>query len=181
MNIASGSLWLSAFGEAASFCLNHFHKPTTTSRLNALVAYYPTNIPDPRIRFSPTIRVLVHLAGSTIDVTTIPQLLGLQGKRHVTTRQIEPGIGTGERLNMSYLTYTYEFSKPGFAEHDLDEYDRVSDELAWTRTLDILRKAFRKDADLEKPWDRNQESERSTFSSDGSCYSIQRQEGQCLP
>ncbi|OXV11381.1 hypothetical protein Egran_00858 [Elaphomyces granulatus] len=126
-------------------------------RLNALIAYYPTNIPDPRTRFPPTIRVLVHLAGSTVDVTTIPQLLGRQGKRRIITKQIEPGIGTGERLNLSYLSYTYEFSQPGFAEHDLDEYDRVSDELAWTRTLDVLRKAFRKDADLEKPWDGNQE------------------------
>jgi hypothetical protein len=105
----------------------------------------------------------VHLAGSTVDVTTIPQLLGRQGKRRIITKQIEPGIGTGERLNLSYLSYTYEFSQPGFAEHDLDEYDRVSDELAWTRTLDVLRKAFRKDADLEKPWDGNQEGELSTL------------------
>jgi hypothetical protein len=49
--------------------------------------------------------------------------------------------------------------EPGFAEHDLDEYERVSAELAWSRTLSVLRRAFRKDVDLEKVWEENVESE----------------------
>ncbi|BCR87222.1 dienelactone hydrolase [Aspergillus chevalieri] len=146
-----------AFGDAASFCLDHFLKPTNASRLCALVAYYPATIPDTRSRFPPSLRVLTHLAGSTVDVTTVPTALGLQGKKRRRTRQINPGIGTGERLNIGFPTYTYEYVQPGFAEHDLDEYDRLASELAWTRTLHVLRKGFGKDLDLEGRWEEHQE------------------------
>jgi hypothetical protein len=98
------------------------------------------------------------LAGDEVDVVTSPQALGLQGKRRVATRKIQPGVGTGERLNISYPTFTYEFAEPGFAENDLDEYDHATAELAWTRTLDVLRRAFRKESDLERAWENNTES-----------------------
>lgn len=153
-----------AFGDAASFCLDHYLKPTNASRLCALIAYYPTNIPDTRARFPPSVRVLTHLAGSTVDVTTIPTALGLQGKKRRRARQINPGIGTGERLKIGYPTYTYEYVQPGFAEHDLDEYDRLASELAWTRSLHVLRRGFGKDLDLEERWEEHQEGK--FFSSD---------------
>jgi hypothetical protein len=41
----------------------------------------------------------------------------------------------------------------GFAEHDLDEYNKVAASLAWSRTLATLRKAFKIDAGLEKVWE----------------------------
>lgn len=146
-----------ALGDAASFCLDHYLKPTNASRLCALIAYYPTNIPDTRCRFPQSLRVLTHLAGSTVDVTTVPTALGLQGKKRRRTRQINPGIGTGERLNIGFPTYTYEYVQPGFAEHDLDEYDRLASELAWTRSLHVLRRGFGKDLDLEGRWEEHQE------------------------
>jgi hypothetical protein len=161
-----------AYGDAASFCLEHFHKPTTGSRLTALVAYYPTAIPDTRIRFPPSLKVLVHLAGESIDVVTTPQALGIQGrKKRVTKRRIDSGVGIGERKDISYTAYMYDFADPGFAEHDLDEYDHASAELAWSRTLDVMRKAFRKDADLERPWEINTES---------MCYILSLQSQQSL-
>ncbi|KJX97375.1 hypothetical protein TI39_contig500g00009 [Zymoseptoria brevis] len=49
----------------------------------------------------------------------------------------------------AFQSYTYSGTKPGFAEHDLDEYDPISASLAWTRTLGTLRKAFKVDVDLE--------------------------------
>ena len=119
------------------------------------MAYYPTAIPDPRTRFPLAIRVLVHLAGSTVGVNRTQQVLGLQGKRRTVTKRIDPGIGTGGTLKTGYPTYTYDDAEPGFAEHDLDEYERISAELAWTRTLDVLRRAFRKDVNLEKVWEEN--------------------------
>jgi hypothetical protein len=119
------------------------------------VAYYPTAIPDPSTRFPLPIRVLVHLAGSTVGVNRTQQVLGLQGKRRTVTKRIDPGIGTGGTLKIAYPTYTYGDAEPGFAEHDLDEYERISAELAWTRTLDVLRRAFRKDVNLEKVWEEN--------------------------
>lgn len=146
-----------AFGDAASFCLDYYLKPTNCSRLCALVTYYPTNIPDTRSRYPPSVRILTHLAGTTVDVTTIPTLVGLQGKKKRRTRQINPGMGTGERLNIGHTAYTYEYVQPGFAEHDLDEYDRLACDLAFSRTLQVLRRGFNKDIDLEERWEEHLE------------------------
>ncbi|RJE21365.1 dienelactone hydrolase [Aspergillus sclerotialis] len=153
-----------AFGEAASFCLDYYLKSTNSSRLCALIAYYPTNIPDTRSRFPHSLRVLVHLAGKNVDMTTTPTALGLQGKRRRQMKQINPGIGTGERLNIGYPAYTYEYVQPGFAEYDLDEYDKLAADISWTRSLDVLRKGFGKQVDLEKGWEEHQEGK--FFSSD---------------
>ncbi|OOF91351.1 hypothetical protein ASPCADRAFT_155023 [Aspergillus carbonarius ITEM 5010] len=142
-----------AFGDAASYCLEYYRKSTNCSRLCALIAYYPTTIPDTRSRFPFSVRVLTHLAGDTVDVVTIPTVIGLQGKKHRSTRQINPGIGTGERLQIGWPAFTYESVQPGFAEHDLEEYDRLASDLAWSRTLGVLRKAFGKDLDLEAHWE----------------------------
>lgn len=101
--------------------------------------------------------VLVHLAGKTVDVTTVPTALGLQGKKRRKTRPINPGIGTGERLELAYPAYTYDYAQPGFAEADLEEFDHLAAGLAWTRTLHVLRKGFSREADLEKRWEDHQE------------------------
>jgi hypothetical protein len=45
--------------------------------------------------------------------------------------------------------YTYNDVDPGFAEHDLDTYDRVAYSLAWSRSLGAVRKGFKIQADLE--------------------------------
>ncbi|KAL4942074.1 hypothetical protein BDV06DRAFT_193061 [Aspergillus oleicola] len=142
-----------AFGDAASFCLDYYLKPNNVSRLCALVAYYPTNIPDTRSRYPPSVRMLTHLAGDVIDVTTTPTMLGLQGKKKRTSRQINPGIGTGEQFDIGHRAFTYSSSQPGFAEVDLDEYNRLDADLAFTRTLEVLRRAYGQDRDLEKPWE----------------------------
>ncbi|KAL2796413.1 hypothetical protein BJX66DRAFT_299612 [Aspergillus keveii] len=142
-----------AFGDAASFCLEYYLKPNNVSRLCALVCYYPTNIPDTRSRYPPSVKILTHLAGDTIDVTTTPTVLGLQGKKKRTSRRIDPGIGTGERLHIGHRAYTYFDAQPGFAEVDLDEYNRLAADMAFTRTLDVLRSAYGRDTDLEKSWE----------------------------
>ncbi|KAJ5179024.1 hypothetical protein N7492_002234 [Penicillium capsulatum] len=146
-----------AFGEAANYCLDYYLKPTNASRLCALVAYYPSNIPDTRSRFPLSLPVLVHLAGATIDVTTTPTALGLQGKKRRKTRPLNGGIGTGDRLELAYPAFKYEDAQPGFAEHDMEEYNHLASELAWTRTLRTLRKGFSRDPDLEERWEKHQE------------------------
>lgn len=147
-----------AFGEAASYCLEYYSKSFNCSRLCGLIAYYPTVLPDTRTSFALSLPVLVHLAGKTIDVLTQPQALGLQGKRRKKTRPIQPGIGTSERLRFAYPAYTYESAEPGFAEHDMEEYDNLAADLAWTRSVKALRKGFSRDTDLEKRWDDHQEA-----------------------
>lgn len=128
-----------------------------SSRLCALVAYYPSNIPDTRSRFPSSLNVLVHLAGTSIDVTTQPVVAGLQGKKRRKTRPINPGIGTGERMNLAYPAFTYEYAQPGFAEHDMEEYDHLAASIAWTRTVQTLRKGFCRNVDLERRWEEHQE------------------------
>ncbi len=100
-----------------------------------------------------------------MGVNRTQQLLGIQGKRRTIQRRINPGIGTGGTLKIAYPTYTYDDAEPGFAEHDLDEYERLSAELAWSRTLDVLRRAFRRDVNLEKVWEENVESEPNSLRS----------------
>lgn len=154
-----------AFGEAAAVCLDVFAEPkTATSKLCSLVAYYPTSIPDPRRRFTASFRVVVHLAqGSgegdeTVDIVRRPEVLGIQARRKLVTKRVTPGIGAGGLLaKMEYPAYTYEGVDPGFAEHDLEQYDAVADGIAWSRSLDVVRKGFGAEVHLERPWEENVE------------------------
>lgn len=108
-------------------------------------------------------RVVVHLAqGSgdeeTVDIVRRPEVLGIQGRRKLVTKRVTPGIGAGGLLaKMEYPAYTYEGVDPGFAEHDLDQYDAVADGIAWARSLDIVRKGFGAEVHLERPWEDNVE------------------------
>jgi hypothetical protein len=45
----------------------------------------------------------------------------------------------------SFPVYTYGSVEPGFAEHDLDEYNRVSASLSWSRSLAAVRRGFKND------------------------------------
>lgn len=136
---------------------------TATSKLCSLVAYYPTSIPDPRRRFTASFRCVVHLAqGSgddeTIGVVRQPEVLGIQAKKRTVTKRVTPGIGAGGLLEkMKYPAYTYEGVDPGFAEHDLDQYDAVADAIAWSRSLSIVRRGFGAEVNLERPWEDNVE------------------------
>lgn len=104
-------------------------------------------------------KVLVHLAGHEVGVNRNPEVLGIQGKRRTVTKTIPDGTGVGGKLKLAYPSYTYEGAEPGFAEHDLEEYDKVSARLAWSRSLDTVRKAFRAEVDLEKVWEEHLERE----------------------
>ncbi|KAF2405481.1 NTF2-like protein [Trichodelitschia bisporula] len=153
-----------AFGDAAATCLETFRK--STRKLCALVAYYPTSIPDPHSSFPIGMKTLVHLAGEEVGVTRAHEVLGIQGKRRTTTKKIPSGTGTGGKLKLAYPSYTYTGVAPGFAEHDLEEYDKVADRLAWSRSLDCLRKAFKTEVDLESVWEEHVELEFMTRDAD---------------
>ena len=53
----------------------------------------------------------------------------------------------------AFTNFVYSDVQPGFAEHDLDEFDKVAAGLAWTRTLAALRKGFNVDPNLERVWE----------------------------
>jgi len=79
-------------------------------------------------------KVLVHLAGQEIGVNRTPQVLGIQGKRRTITKKLPRGTEPGGMLNLAYPSYKYEDVEPGFAEHDLEEYDKVAARLSWSRS-----------------------------------------------
>ncbi|EFQ35621.1 dienelactone hydrolase [Colletotrichum graminicola] len=146
-----------AYGDAAAVCLEHYHVMDNNPefKLGLLIAYYPTAIPDPKGHFPSSISALVHLAaGEEIGITKQTQMVGIQGRRRTTRKKVEAGIGTGGTLRLAYPTYTYE-AEPGFAEHDLDEFNKVPAELAWSRSLGAARKAFNNHVDLEVVLDEN--------------------------
>ncbi|KAI0110647.1 NTF2-like protein [Hypoxylon sp. NC0597] len=146
-----------AYGDAASFCLEHFHilDNNPEFKLCCLIAYYPTRIPDPRTKFPGGIHVLVHLAsGEEVGIVKQTQMVGIQGKKRTVKSKIDRGMGAGGTLQMAYPSYTYD-ATPGFAERDLDEFDRVSAELSWSRSLATARRAFRRDVDLERVLEQN--------------------------
>ncbi|KAF5697857.1 dienelactone hydrolase [Fusarium globosum] len=84
------------------------------------------------------------LVFSSVETTRTPQKI---------TRKMN-GCG---KLDLAYPSYTYE-AEPGFAEHDLDEYDGVSAELAWSRSLAAARKVFGINPDLELVLEHNLQS-----------------------
>jgi len=68
-------------------------------------------------------------------------------------------LAASQNFAPAFHSYTYENAAPGFAERDLEEYERVSASLAWSRTLGILRKAFNITVDLECVWEEHTELE----------------------
>lgn len=109
-----------AFGTAATACLDFY--ASTQPHCCALIAYYPTAISNPTIKFPPSLWTTTHLAAS-------------------------------QNFAPAFPSYTYNNVQPGFAEADLDEYDRLAASLSWSRTLATLRKAFKIEADLERVWE----------------------------
>ncbi|KAF2173815.1 hypothetical protein M409DRAFT_62064 [Zasmidium cellare ATCC 36951] len=99
-----------AFGHAAAECLDFHIKPQP--KLAALVAYYPSSIPNPKTKYPPHLEVLCHIAG---------------------TQGFAP----------AFPSFTYRGAEPGFAEHDLETFDKVAAGLAWSRTLGLVRKGFK--------------------------------------
>lgn len=109
-----------AYGDAAAACLEAYIKPQP--HLAALIAYYPTTIPNAKQKYPPHLDILCHVAGT-------------QG------------------FTPAFPNYTYQGADVGFAERDLDTFNKVANSLAWTRTLTALRKAFKVEVDLEKIWE----------------------------
>jgi hypothetical protein len=80
-------------------------------------------------------------------------------------KRVTHGIGAGGLQDkMAYPCFTYEGVDPGFAEHDLEQYDAVADAIAWSRSLSVVRKGFSAEVDLERVWETNEEGRFITLS-----------------
>ena len=93
----------------------------------------------------------------------MPKLCALVG--YYPTKIPAPAAGFPSSLNVvvhlaksqsfapKYKYYAYPDTEPGFAEADLDVFDKVAGPLAWSRTLAAVRKGFEIEVDLERIWE----------------------------
>ncbi|KAK2750637.1 hypothetical protein FQN57_002708 [Myotisia sp. PD_48] len=109
-----------AYGSAASLVLEACTKPMP--KLCAVVAYYPTYLPNNTANIPTSIEnLIIHLAGSQ----------SFDGK---------------ERC------FIYPGSDVGFAQRDSSRYDPVNANIAWGRTLACLKAGFGINSDPEPHW-----------------------------
>jgi len=71
-----------------------------------------------------------------------------------------------ERVPLKCRSYNYPFVEIGFAEADLETYDKISASLAWSRSLGAVRRGFRIDVDLESIWENHMALEFATKDAD---------------
>jgi hypothetical protein len=58
-------------------------------------------------------------------------------------------LAESQGLTANVPTYNYPGVEDGFAEHDLDQFNSISTNLAWSRSLRIVRRGFKQDSNLE--------------------------------
>lgn len=80
------------------------------------------------------------------------------------TLPIQIHFASSQKFGTTLPSFKYEDTEEGFAEHDLDEYDKTAATLAWSRTLTVLRRAFGMEDqwDLEAIWDNHTKLEFDT-------------------
>ena len=67
--------------------------------------------------------------------------------------EVQCHLAASQGFAPAFPNYIYQGVEVGFAEHDLDTFNKVAASLAWTRTLGTLRKAFKIEVELEKVWE----------------------------
>lgn len=92
-------------------------------------------------RFRSSIRVLVYLTVGEVREVKQTQMVGIQDQKQVTKRSLDRWFSIGGTLQLGYPDYSSK-AEAGFAEHDLDEYNRICAELAWSRSAATARRAF---------------------------------------
>ena len=110
-----------AYGDAAAAALEVCTKPI--NKMNALVCYYPTHFPPPKMGFPPNLKILLHLALDTPNPS------------------------------FHFRTFSYPHAMAGFAEAGSSRYEKISSNLSWSRTLEAVREGFDIKPDLEAIWD----------------------------
>lgn len=123
-NLALGENYaLIAYGDAASVVLKVAKKPLV--KCCAIIAYYPTQLPEPKIKYPNAQTLQIHAAC------------------------LSPG-STGARADMfEWSLYRYEKCSLGFAEPASKTYKGVEANLAFARSLACVRKGFNRHVDLE--------------------------------
>ena len=84
-------------------------------------------------------------------------------------------LASTQNFGTRHPSHTYPDTSPGFAESDLDDYDKAAARLSWSRTLGVIRRAFGIYADLEAVWDRHTELEFAEKDADATMATMVRE------
>ncbi|KPI39487.1 uncharacterized protein AB675_5076 [Cyphellophora attinorum] len=86
-------------------------------------------------------------------------------------------LASSQNFGTTLDSYTYQDTVEGFAEHDLDEYDKTAARVSWSRTLRILRRAFSMEDhwDLEAIWDNHTKLEFDTKDAEATMKTMVRE------
>ena len=70
-------------------------------------------------------------------------------QKYPTQMQMVVHLAGNQGLTVGFPTFVYPGVEEGFAEYDLEQYDNIAADLAWSRSLSAVRKAFKQDPDLD--------------------------------
>ncbi|KAL8721603.1 MAG: hypothetical protein Q9181_007674 [Wetmoreana brouardii] len=92
-------------------------------------------------------------------VAYYPGRLPAPGAGYPTSLKLVIHLAGSQHFSSKFHAYSYPHVAPGFAEQDLEEYDKISAGLAWSRSLELVRNAFDVEVDLEGIWEEHSRSE----------------------
>jgi len=127
--------------------LQHLHDPLEALEKYAIVAYGDAAdlVLEACMKTMPKLVAVVAYYPNHVPKSTIGFPLTLKVQIHLASSQ---------KWGTRSPSYRYENTEPGFAEHDLGEFDKTGASLAWSRVLFMLRAAFDiEPPDLESIWE----------------------------
>jgi hypothetical protein len=78
-----------------------------------------------------------------------PSSIPHPNQKYPTQMQLVVHLAESQGLVASFSTYNYPGVEDGFAEHDLDQFNAISTNLAWSRDLKAIRRGFKQESNLE--------------------------------
>lgn len=91
-----------------------------------------------------------HLAAL---IAYYPTSIANPAQKYPSQLEVLCHLSSTQAFAPAFPSYSYSGVDVGFAEHDLDAYNRVAASLAWSRTIGSLRKAFKLEPRVEKIWE----------------------------
>ncbi|KAL9600729.1 MAG: hypothetical protein Q9219_002970 [cf. Caloplaca sp. 3 TL-2023] len=82
-------------------------------------------------------------------VAYYPNRLPPPGAGYPPSLRVQVHLAGNQAEAPKFNSYSYPEAEAGFAENDLEQFDKVSAGLAWSRSLELLRKGFELEVDLE--------------------------------
>ncbi|KAL9024029.1 MAG: hypothetical protein Q9196_006813 [Gyalolechia fulgens] len=120
--------------------------------------FSPTNSRSKRTAYGEAAEVVLETALKPMPnlcalVAYYPNRLPAPGAGYPSSLRVRIHLAGSQPEAPKFHSYSYPQVEPGFAEHDLDQFDKISAGLAWSRSLELIRKAFEVEVDLEAIWE----------------------------